>query len=108
MKYIIFGANDHAPTLAERDRVWSVLLFGERIQISTDYTTVFNIARDLKDYTDSQKIAVYRYFKDKVNTGVPWEVFEAEFEYIFKMRKKKMRTQLDNLNLQNKEKWFRL
>jgi hypothetical protein len=106
MNYIIYNVNATA-SIAERDKIWSVLLFGEKVQISTDYAMILLLARDIQYFSDDAKVGVYRYFKDRVTADVSWEAFEAEFDTIFKLRKKKMRTQLDNMNLQNKEKWFR-
>ncbi len=107
MNYTIYDTTKQSPSLVERDMIWSVLLFGDHVQITSNFSPIFLMCGQFRFLPLKAQFHIQSLFKEQIDKEIGWRVFEAEIKMISKLRHKKNRTQLDQINLKDKELWLR-
>src|SRR5579864_5246994 len=107
MNYIVYDITEQSPSLSERDVIWSVLLFGDKVQITSNMALPFLVYSEFHVYPEAQKFATYEHFRPMVETVTTWEIFNGEIKNILQIRKKKNKTGTEMKDLANREVWLR-
>lgn len=107
MNYIVYDISKNSPSLAERDIIWSVLLFGDKVQITSNMALPFIVYGDFPYYPENNKFDAYELFKPMIETVTTWEEFDSEIKRILQQRKKKNKTGLEVKDLAAREVWLR-
>lgn len=105
MNYTIYDLSEQSPSLAERDVIWSVLLFGDKIEITSGLCSVFYHHAYFKLLDDRAKFESYKLFRVMIEKFIPWDQFENYFKTLRKLQQKNKKTALEMNTLKELKAW---
>ena len=107
MIYSIYNTAGDDPNPLDKDLVWSVLLFGEKIHIACSLSYFLITYPEFNSYSEKNKFEIYKHFKNLFESQIPWERIEKDYKFISQLRNKKHKNGQEMANLKEGEAWIR-